>query len=111
MATFVHEGKSIDYTPTSAVTAGDVIVLGTLVGVAPRSIEANKLGALQVEGVFDFPKATGSSSAISAGDKVYWDAAEEVATKTSSSNTYLGKAVADAAATAAEVRVKLAPQG
>lgn len=35
MATFVHEGKSIDYTPTSAVTAGDVIVLGTLVGVAP----------------------------------------------------------------------------
>ena len=32
-AEFVHDGKAIDYTPGSDVTAGDVIVQGDLVGV------------------------------------------------------------------------------
>ena len=26
MATFIHDGNSVDYTPGSAVTAGDVVV-------------------------------------------------------------------------------------
>ena len=58
-AQFVHDGKSIDYTPSADVTAGDVVVQEDLVGVAKFDIASGVLGALAVEGVFDFPKATG----------------------------------------------------
>jgi predicted RecA/RadA family phage recombinase len=61
----------VDYTPSSAVVAGQVVVQNDLVGVAPRPIAAATLGALAIEGVFDVVKATG---AVNAGAKVYWDA-------------------------------------
>jgi predicted RecA/RadA family phage recombinase len=34
MATFIHDGNCIDYTPTAAAAAWAVIVLGDLIGVA-----------------------------------------------------------------------------
>ena len=105
MATFVQDGISIDYTPSSAVTAGDVIVQGTLVGVAKKDIAASALGALAVSGVFDFAKGVTSGDAITAGAAVYWDADNEVATTTADGNTSLGKAVEAATATATTVRV------
>jgi CHAT domain-containing protein len=55
-AVFIHEGCSIDYTPAADVAAGDVVVQGDLVGVTKQPIPANQLGALVVEGVFDFAK-------------------------------------------------------
>jgi len=104
---FVQEGASIDYTPSVAVAAGDVVVQNDLVGVAKRDIPASELGALAVTGVFDFPKDTGSASAIAAGKKVYWDEDEEVATETTGGNTYLGKTVKAAAADDETVRVRV----
>ena len=62
--TFVQEGKAIDYTPSSAVAAGDVVVQGDLVGVTRTPIPAGTPGSLAVSGVFDFPKATSAGSAI-----------------------------------------------
>lgn len=62
----------IDYTPGSAVTAGDVIVQGSVVGIATSDIAANALGALAIVGVFKCPKITGS---IAVGTKLYWDPA------------------------------------
>jgi len=96
-AKFVQEGKSLDYTPGGAVAAGDVIVQGTLVGVALRAIAANRKGALCVSGVLSFPKDTTSGSALSVGAEVYWDAGNEVVTTTSAGNTYVGKVVKAAA--------------
>lgn len=69
---FVSQGESIDYTPGSAVAAGDVVVLGTrLVAIAIHAIAANVLGALCTRGFFKVPKVTGS---ISAGAALYYDA-------------------------------------
>ena len=95
-ATFRHEGAAIDYTPGAAVAAGDVVVQGDLIGVANIDIPANTLGALAVEGVFDFPKATGVGTAISAGATVYWDVAEQVAKEDDEigANKLIGKTVA-----------------
>ena len=106
-ATFVQEGGAVDYTPGSAVAAGDVVVQGDLVGVARTPIAASARGALAVAGVFEFPKATGTGKAIAAGKKVYWDAANKQATETSSGNTYLGKTVAAVGDSDATVRVRL----
>ncbi len=108
-AVFVQEGNQIDYTPGAAVAAGDVVVQGELVGVAKQPIAANVLGALAVDGVFDFPKATGGGTAISAGANVYWDEAEQVA-KTddeTGANKLIGKTVAAAGDNDATVRVRL----
>ena len=107
MATFRHDGAAVDYTPDAAVTAGDVVVQGELVGVAKSDIAASALGALAVEGVFDFAKDTGSASAITAGSLCYWDAGNEVATTTASTHKLIGKAVEAAAAADATVRIKL----
>ena len=106
-ATFVQEGGAVDYTPSADVAAGDVVVQGDLVGVAPRPIAASALGALAVGGIFEFPKATGTGKAIAAGKKVYWDATNKVATETSSGNTFLGKTVAAVGDSDATVRVRL----
>lgn len=108
-ATFIHEGASIDYTPGADVDAGAVVVQGELLGVAVRAIPANTLGAIAVEGVFDFPKATGGGSAIAAGAKLYWNALGQVATTDDAAgvNKAIGKAVLAAADADATVRARL----
>jgi len=108
-AVMVHEGATIDYTPSAAVSAGDVIVQGELVGVATRDIAANEKGALAVVGVFDFPKATGGSTAIPVGSDVYWDVADQEA-KTddeTGANKLIGRSVLAAADGDATVRVRM----
>jgi predicted RecA/RadA family phage recombinase len=90
-AQYVQDDGAIDYTPGSAVTAGQVVVQGDLIGVARTPIAANALGSLAIEGIFDFPKDAGNS----------------VATATSTGNKQLGKVVAAAADADTTVRVNL----
>ena len=109
LVAFVCEGNAIDYTPSSAVAAGDVVVQGDLIGVARTSIAANTPGSLAISGVFDFPKATGASSGITAGAEVYWDEADQQA-KTddeSGANKLLGKVIQSAADADSTVRTRL----
>ena len=106
-ATFVQDGHAIDYTPSTAVAAGDVVVQGDLPGVARTPIAANAMGSLAVSGVFDFPKATTAGSGIAAGTKAYWDATAKLATATAQGNTYLGMTTQAAADADATVRVRL----
>ena len=109
IATFVHDGNAIDYTPGADVAAGAVVVQGELIGVAKTAIASGVLGALAVCGVFDLPKATGGGTAITAGALVYWDAANSVATTfpDAGANKLLGKTIAAAADADALVRVRL----
>jgi predicted RecA/RadA family phage recombinase len=106
-AVFVHDGCTVDYTPGADVAVGDVVVQGDMVGVAKQAIKANQLGALAVEGVFDFAKATGGGSAIAVGATVYWDDTNNVATATATGNKLIGKVVKAAVDADATVRVRL----
>jgi predicted RecA/RadA family phage recombinase len=106
-ATFVHEGDFIDHTPGADLAAGEVVVQGELVGVATRPIPANTPGGLAVEGVFDFAKATGVGTAVTAGANVYWNDAANQATTTATGNKLIGKSVRAAADADATVRVRL----
>jgi predicted RecA/RadA family phage recombinase len=106
---FIHDGNSIDHTPSADVAAGDVVVQGDLIGIAKLTIAADTLGALAVTGVFDLPKATGTDTAITGGAKVYWDAGNSVATTDDATgvNKYLGKTVAAAGDDDVTIRVRL----
>jgi len=77
MADYVQKGDVLDYTPGSAVAAGEVVVIGTLVAVAPRPIAANALGSLAVDGVFALPCDTGATGAQ--GSAINWYATSGVA--------------------------------
>jgi predicted RecA/RadA family phage recombinase len=102
MASYVQGDCLIDYTPSAAVAAGDVVVLNDLVCVAPRAIAANALGAVSVDGVWSMPKATG---AINQGALVYWDATAGNITTTATNNKRAGKAAKAAASGDASVQV------
>lgn len=108
-AVFRHQGAAIDHTPAADIAAGDVIVQGELVGVARLDIKANVIGALAVEGVFDFPKAVGASSALPTGSDVFWDegALEATANSAAGANKQIGRVVRDAVDGDALVRVRL----
>lgn len=110
---FRYVGDTIPYTPGSAVTAGDVVVQENLVGIATEDIEANRQGALAIEGVFEFPKVTG---AIAVGEDVFWDAdgtavdlTTGAATTTEGADPYIGLCVEAAASADETVKVKLVP--
>lgn len=104
MVKYIQKGESLDYTPGSNTAAGSVVFIGALAGVTKLDIKAGELGALAVEGVFEFPKASGT--AIDAGDALYWDSDSGKAVKTPNAY-YLGIAVAAAASAATAVRAKI----
>ena len=103
-ATFYQRGCQVDYTPSSAVAVGDIVVLNDMVCVADHAIVANAKGALATDGVYIFPKATG---AIGQGAIVYWDATAGNITTTRTSNKRAGKAAEAAASGDATVKVSI----
>lgn len=111
-ALFVQDGCAIDYTPAAAVAAGDVVSLGALIGIAKSPIDASKVGALAIEGVFDFLKSGSAGPVFAIGDAVHWDTVNGLATRTGGSgHLFLGTAIAAAATGDTTVRVRLAPHG
>ena len=105
----LSNGSSIHYTPVAAVSAGDVVPVGSLLGIAPVDIPANTTGSLELDGVFDVPAV--NDDAFVFGEPLYWDAAEEEATAVAEDNAYLGIAVLPKAETATTARVLINRQG
>jgi len=105
--TFVHEGAAIDYTPVADTPAGTVVLQTDLVGVTSVPLKAGQLGSLAVQGVFDFPKATGVGTGNPAGGLAYWDNTNKVATKTSAGNKLIGKVVKAAADADTVMRIRM----
>lgn len=92
---FVQPGKVLDYANGGTPRAsGDVLVVGTKVGVALAAIPANTIGSVQICGVFTVPKL--SSDTPAQGALVYWDGTNSRMTTTSSGNTLAGVAAAAA---------------
>lgn len=103
----IQNGKVIDYTNGggAAIASGALVVIGVLAGVAVSNIAVGESGAVDLQGVFELPKVTGT--AIAVGDKVYWDATAGNVTKTASGNTAFGAAVEAAVSAATTVKVLL----
>ena len=113
-AQYIQEGDEVDYTPTANTPAGAVVQQNNLIGVTKKPIWANELGAIAVEGVYDFPKATTVGSGTAAGTIVYWDPVNCVATTATNNGatpptnfTVIGKTIAASADADATVRVRL----
>lgn len=112
-AIFVQDAESVDYTPGSNVAAGQVVVQGSLVGIAKRPITAGDLGALAVQGIYDVVQA---AVTFAFGQAVYWDADGDpvggvggtgAAAESATGNTFMGYALAATLNTDETVRVVL----
>ncbi len=78
--------QQVDYTPASAVAAGDVIVINGICHFSETDIAAATLGALTFSGgVWQGNKDT---STFSVGDPVYWAATGSPVTGTASSGAF-----------------------
>ncbi len=75
--TFVQPGKVITHANSSGsdISAGDVVVMGVLVGVALVDIADGESGSVSITGVHTLAKTTGTAWAQ--GDVLDWDASAE----------------------------------
>lgn len=97
-AQYLHgDYVKVDYTPGSAVTGGDVVVVGDRPLIAHRDIAANELGALATGGgVYEVT----ADAAISAGVVVYWNDTSNKVTTTASTHKVFGYVTPDSSAAA-----------
>ncbi len=113
-ALYKQPGCSLDWTPTAAVTAGEVLHLPDgRAGFAPTAIAAGELGALQVSGVATITKT--DSMVMLKGSKVYWDHSAGAASLLFGANSadyYLGvvESTAASSATTVDVILNVEPQ-
>jgi predicted RecA/RadA family phage recombinase len=87
-ARFYHgDPLMADYTPSAAVSTGDVIIVGDMPLVAHLDMIANRKEALAAGGGVYQVVADG---AIAAGKRVYWDNTADKVTLTAAGNTSFG---------------------
>lgn len=71
--TYVQPGKVISWTNGgSAVSSGDVVVIGQIIGVALVDIANGDSGSVAIDGVYTVPKVSGA--VIAQGEAMSWDA-------------------------------------
>jgi predicted RecA/RadA family phage recombinase len=106
-AQFIHDGKTIDYRPSTDLDAGSVVVVGDLVAITKRRIKAGELGVLHTTGVFRVPKQIGAGKAIVFGKKVYWHLNTNEVRDTASGGKAMGKAVQETGDNDVDILVRL----
>lgn len=102
----VQEGKVMTWTngTGSAVVAGQVVIVGFLVGIALGDIASGASGELALEEVWEVTKD--ATLAISQGADVFWDATNSKATP-AAVGLLMGQAFVAAAQAATTVKVRL----
>ena len=103
-AKYWQKGEVLDYKAGTAVKNGEVVSLGTRIGVAGEDIAAGETGHLHVVGVFEMEKATGD---VTMGAALYYSATDKKITPTATGNVPAGYPPAPAPRADATALVKL----
>lgn len=107
-AIYLQPGQSVDWTPTAAVAAGEIIQLKDgRAAFAPTAIAAGELGAVQVGGIVTVLKSVTQAMLVS--NKVFWDTSASKCNLLhgGSSDFFLGTVIEDAAYAGTTVKVNL----
>jgi predicted RecA/RadA family phage recombinase len=91
MKNYVQNGSNLTITAGAAISSGDFVVTGDLVGVAVTDAASGDSVALSCYGVFTGTKASGASLAV--GDVAYLNSTGKI-TNTATSNDAVGLVVA-----------------
>lgn len=90
MRNYIQPGKTITVPAPADVKSGELVVVGSLFGVAEFSAAEGDPVEIATEGVFELPKE--EAQAWTVGAKVYYVAADKVLTTTATGNTFIGHA-------------------
>lgn len=104
MKNFVQKGCTIEVVAGADYDAGDIVVVGTIAGVAAGKTVSGDVAVVNLEGVYTLPKV--ASGAIAQGAKCYHTGGE--ITGTASSNVFVGYAHSAAADGDTTINVLLA---
>lgn len=96
-------GRTVTIPAPSDVASGDVVIVGSLAGIAAGDATTGDDLDLTLEGVFTLDKV--ASDAVTAGAPIYWNGS--LATITATDNDRIGTAVEPAAASTGTVAVRL----
>lgn len=69
---FVQPGYVIQHVAAAALTAGQVVRIGKVLGVCLTSAAIGETASVRIEGVFTVPKVSGA--VIAQGENLTWDA-------------------------------------
>lgn len=72
MKNYKQDGDRLRFTAGATTTSGQVVRVGTILGVATTDVANGAVGELATEGVFSVPKVSGA--VIAAGETLTWDA-------------------------------------
>jgi len=104
-AIYVHEGMTIPIVTDAEIPAGNVVVLGKLVGVAKFGICPKSRGNITVAGVFNLVKDPTTN--IPVGTILYWSKISHHVIKNQYQHSMIGIAVETAPAGSRSVKVRL----
>jgi predicted RecA/RadA family phage recombinase len=68
---FIEKGEVLNYSATTKnISSGDLVIIGSIAGVAKTDIAIGETGAVHITGVYSLAKA---NDTITQGAKVYWN--------------------------------------
>lgn len=104
-----NDGKRVKHTPSTALDAGAVVVLESMIGIAIEAIPANVEGTLEIEGIFELPRASVFAN-WQAGKIAYWHTIDSNVTAVAGSNRIeIGKLSQYSPRTDSTIQVKIKP--
>jgi predicted RecA/RadA family phage recombinase len=106
MKNSVQRGQMVTILAAAVIASGELVRVGSLIGVAATSAQNGEPVELQTVGVFDLPKTSAQSWGV--GDPIYAIAASALLTNVKGTGNYLvGVATETAANPSAVGRVRL----
>jgi predicted RecA/RadA family phage recombinase len=103
---FIQDGENITVpAPSGGVLSGQLVIIGSLIGVATFAAAAGAPTSVKTKGVFELAKV--SAQVWTVGAPIYWDSNASNATTTASGNTLIGYATEAAANPSAVGRVRI----
>ena len=78
--TYYQNGDVLDIVAAAAISSGDVVVSGDVIGIAVNDIANGDTGGIAVEGVFQVTKVAGEAWVV--GDKIGYDVSATAFDKT-----------------------------
>lgn len=102
---YITRGAVLDYVAGAAIVSGQVLIVGTKVGVALADIANGATGPVQTAGVFQLAKL--ATDVVAQGAALYWDSVNSRLTITAAGNTLAGHAYAASGNGVATVQIVL----
>lgn len=106
-ANITQDGARPTVVAPAAVSSGDLVLVGTMFGIALTDAASAANVVIQTGVAADIPKTNAASMSMAAGAVVYWDNTGKKATTSATSNTKIGVALAAVSNTAETVNVRL----